>query len=1498
MKPELSESPSRLQAAIVGGARAEEAARAMPASEVPVSSLLDAFPVLMWATTPDGVPCYLNQMCIEYTGWSLSDCLRLGWGNLIHPEDREEMLRVWSHAVQNGSSYHVKSRLRRADGEYRWFLTRGEPLRDREGRPIQFLGLSVDINESVKREAEIRRLFDANIVGIVFWDLDGGIRDANDAFLRMVGYERADLASGRLRWPDLTPPEWLQRDRELVEARVRLTGSVQPYEKEFFRKDGSRVPVLIGGAAFDEEIKCGVAFVVDITERKRAALSLADSEARFRNLTEISSDFYWETDAEHRYSSIEFGEAYVGTRDLSFKLGRARWEIPSPSPDEAGWAAHRAVLAARQRFFDFGFSRIENGKQRFYEISGDPRYDAGGGFLGYRGVGRDVTERRRAELALRRSQHYLAEAQKVSHTGSWAWSPVSNTILYWSEECYRILGYDPAQGPPSFESSFERVHPEDRPMLAETIERALREKAEFQIEYRLVLPEGTRRNVRILAHPVLDAAGKLVEFVGTVVDVTEQKRARQERHAHLWFLQSMDRINRAMQRSNDVELMTSGVMQEALEIFACDRAVLTYPCDPDTPAYRTVMEHTSPEYDGDLTLGQDRPSTPEWAELMRRALHHPEAVVDPRLSPGRREQFRIGSLLAIAVSPRGDRPYLFVVHCARSRPWTAAELRLFEETARRLGDALTSVLAHRNLLAREEQLRRSQHYLAEAQRLSHIGSWAFNADGFGHWSPELFEIHGLDPAGKAPSIPEYLALVHPEDREFVVREIQRMLASGEGFDFTKRIVRPGGAIRHVRCVGVRANTGEIGREFIGTGIDVTELKRAEDERKEHLWFLESMDRINRAMQRTNDVEGMMSGVLDETLAIFGCDRAWLVYPCDPRAATCRAVMEHTRPEYPGAFALGEELPVDTQTAEALQRVLDGPGAVTDLNVPAEVRERFSIQSIIAIAVRPKGDRPYLFGLHQCSHARAWTAAERRLFEEIARRLEGALTSVLAHRNLLASQEELRASEARFRALTELSSDWYWEQDENLRFTYTSRQLGETSSYPSDWVIGKTRWELAGITPLSFTWPEHQAVLAARQPFRDLEYARAGLDGVHYVSVSGAPVFDEEGVFRGYQGIGRDITERRRVQEALRTSEERYARAMEGSDAGHWDWNPVSDEMFVSQLAREMLALPDGPLPARRDEIMALVPQHPDDRALMPEEIEAGIESGSLEREYRVIPRPGEVRWLRSRGKVFRDPQGRPVRLTGSLLDITDRKVAADALRDARERLAQASKIASLAELSASIAHEINQPLQAILANGHASVRWLDATPPNIEKAIRTAQRVVRDGKAAADVVARIRALFKHTAPAKVDLDLNKLILEVRTLMSAEIQDNAVSFEASLGEDVPRIKADAVQIQQVIVNLARNAIEAMAQAPRKSLLIRSRRSEGRVVVDVRDQGTGLVDPEKIFEPFVSTKATGMGMGLTICRSIIEAHRGSIWVLRNEGPGVTFSFSLPLEASEAT
>ena len=462
---------------------------------------------------------------------------------------------------------------------------------------------------------------------------------------------------------------------------------------------------------------------------------------------------------------------------------------------------------------------------------------------------------------------------------------------------------------------------------------------------------------------------------------------------------------------------------------------------------------------------------------------------------------------------------------------------------------------------------------------------------------------------------------------------------------------------------------------------------------------------------------------------------------------------------------------------------------------------------------------------------------------------------------------------------------------------------------ADLVSGRLRW--TDITPAEWRERDERAVAELNstgtfQPF-EKEYFRK--DGSRVPVLIGGALFQEG----GNEGVAfvLDLSEQKRAEEALRSSEAYLAEAQTLSRTGSWAWSPDQDIRYWSEECYRVLSfdLQDG-LP-RFEQFFQRI--HPDDQPGFRELIQTAIrEKAEWKADYRIVHPGGAVRDIHVVGHPVLSTSGHLDEFVGTVIDVTEpkraeqelrtseleRARAEQALRGAREKFAQASKIASLAELSASIAHEINQPLQAIVANGEASLRWLDATPPNIEKAIRTAQRVVRDGYAAAEVVSRIRALFKHAAPAKVDLDINQLIVQVRTLMADEIQGNGVSLETELGEDLPSIRADAVQIQQIIVNLVRNAIEAMAGAQRKPLLIRSRRSEGHVTVDVRDQGTGLVDPEKIFEPFVSTKKTGMGMGLTICRSIIEAHAGDIRVVHNEGPGVTFSFSLPLNASDAT
>jgi PAS domain S-box-containing protein len=300
-----------------------------------------------------------------------------------------------------------------------------------------------------ERDRKIRRLVDSNIIGIMILEVSGLIFEANDAFLQMVGYDREDLAAGRLDRTSLTPPEWRDRDARTV-VELKLSGTVAPFEKEYFRKDGSRVPVLIGGAMFEEGTNQGVGFVLDLTERKRAEEALRRSEERFRTLVQFSFDVYWETDAQHRFIHQEFAESLADAPSAGSEIGKTRWEVPYLEPDAEAWRKHRETLDAHLPFRDFELARPgSDGSKRYVSVSGLPVFDETGRFVGYRGVGRHITERKRAEEALRSAQAELAHANRVATMGQLTASivhevsqPIAATVLN-AQAALRWLGAQP-----------------------------------------------------------------------------------------------------------------------------------------------------------------------------------------------------------------------------------------------------------------------------------------------------------------------------------------------------------------------------------------------------------------------------------------------------------------------------------------------------------------------------------------------------------------------------------------------------------------------------------------------------------------------------------------------------------------------------------------------------------------------------------------------------------------------------------------------------------------------------------------------------------------------------------------------------------------------------------------------------------------------------------------------------------------------------------------------
>jgi C4-dicarboxylate-specific signal transduction histidine kinase len=244
---------------------------------------------------------------------------------------------------------------------------------------------------------------------------------------------------------------------------------------------------------------------------------------------------------------------------------------------------------------------------------------------------------------------------------------------------------------------------------------------------------------------------------------------------------------------------------------------------------------------------------------------------------------------------------------------------------------------------------------------------------------------------------------------------------------------------------------------------------------------------------------------------------------------------------------------------------------------------------------------------------------------------------------------------------------------------------------------------------------------------------------------------------------------------------------------------------------------------------------------------------------------------------------------------TERQRAEDALHRAQAELAHVTRVTTLGEMIASIAHEINQPLSGIITNGNASLRWLGGDPPNLDEVRDAARRIIRDGNRASEVIARIRALSKKAGTAKERLDLNQTIQEMITLTIGEVRRNGVELRTELAADIPAISGDRVELQQVVLNLIKNGIEAMGGVDDRAreLLIKTESDAvGRVRVIVRDSGTGLnpLNMERIFDAFYTTKSEGMGMGLAISRSIVENHGGNLWAVPNDGPGATFQFTL--------
>jgi PAS domain S-box-containing protein len=493
--------------------------------------------------------------------------------------------------------------------------------------------------------------------------------------------------------------------------------------------------------------------------------------------------------------------------------------------------------------------------------------------------------------------------------------------------------------------------------------------------------------------------------------------------------------------------------------------------------------------------------------------------------------------------------------------------------------------------------------------------------------------------------------------------------------------------------------------------------------------------------------------------------------------------------------------------------------------------------------------------------------------------------------LKSAEQAVRESESRLREIIETIPALVWRAGSDGHIDYVSKRLLEYLGSPLEEIIGWGWMDKVHPDDIAFkvqTWLRNLEAAtshAANCRFR-------GADGAYrWFNVRGEPLHDTEGRVQNWYGVLIDVDDQKKAEEASRDSELRLREIIDTVPSMVWSASPDGEPTHLNQRVLDYSGL-------RLENFLNLGWEafiHPED---FPETAKAffhAIQTGeSYEVAHRLRRADGQYRWHHARGEPLRDRQQRIVQWYGLAVDIEDAKKAENELRATQALLARASQAATVAELSASIAHEINQPLAGIVASAQTCRTWLSGDNPNLPRAQAAIERIIRDGNAAADIIRRIRALFKQTAPTKTPMNINAVIEEVGRLAQHELSRRGVSLELELAHALPVVSVDRIQIQQVLVNLIRNGAEAMedANSESKRLIVRSHCTDGCVVLEVCDFGPGLTHPDKAFEPFYSTKQDGLGVGLAISRSIVHAHGGVLRVRDNEPQGAAFWLTLPL------
>jgi PAS domain S-box-containing protein len=1038
------------------------------------------------------------------------------------------------------------------------------------------------------------------------------------------------------------------------------------------------------------------------------------------------------------------------------------------------------------------------------------------GNIEFFGAVTDVTVAREAERKLRRSEAYLAESQRLSHTCSWAWDVRRREFVYRSGEVYHIFGFDPEKGDVPWQTLQDRIFPEDRLRNFEASSRAIREKVDFELDFRIAIPDGSIKRVHSVGHPVVNSEGDVIELIGTHVDVTEQYEAKQK------LQKAFDEIKKS---------------EDRFRLVIDTIPTLVWRSGPDG----------RPEFFNQPTLDYTGLSFHSALEGWARTVHPDDLAT---LSGMWREIRNSGA--------RGEMEGRLQRFDGKYRWFLFRVEPLRDETGKVVGwyGSATDIEDRKQT---ENALRQNQAYLAQAQRVSLSGSFAWRAaTGENTWSAETYKIFGYE-EGTPVNVNMVVARTHPEDRSVVQRAIDRCSVDGDDYDQEYRLLMPDGSVKYVHAVARVADGDTSGNlEYIGAVTDVTVAKETERKLRRSEAYLAEAQRLSHTSSWAWDVR------LQEF--VYRSPEVFHLFGFDPErdALSPQSFQDRILAEDRGLFIEMIHQAVREKTDFDVDFRIDLPDGPT----------RY-VHSVGHPLVDDDGGVTELVGTHV-------DVTEQHLAQE----------------SLQKAFDEIKKSEDRLRLVIDTIPTLVWRaRPDGVPDFLNQPALDYTGLTPDQ---AETGW------PRAFHPDDKKGMLVKWSAIRasgmpgELEARLRRFDGEYrWFLFRGVPLRDEQGNIVKWYGSSTDIQDRKRAEQKSRRSEAKLTEAQRLSQTGSFGWNASTGERYGSREFFRILGY-DDPRSVTLD--MVFQRAHPDDRAFVAKTIDGASRDGKdIDYEHRLLMPDGSVKYVHVIAHGIGNKAGQ-VEFIGAVMDITATKQAEEKLHTAQAELAHVTRLTTLGELTASIAHEVNQPLAAVVANAEACLRWLDRKTPDLAAARRSAEWVIDDGNRASEVVRRVRALANKSDLEKVPLDLNDVVRDVMVLVQRELASQGVSLRTELAPLLPMILGDRVQLQQVIINLVMNGIEAMQPVTDRphELVIRSGQDEAQqVVLSVTDCGVGIPadNASQLFNAFFTTKSSGLGMGLSICRSIVEAHEGRLSVFENEGPGATFQLVLPLHHENA-